>query len=128
MEMSDFAKRLQAEIDLLGTDRKALAEACGIPYHRMDPWFRRPKSKPRGGDLLAIARRLNVSQDYLLYGGNRTAFDARSALADQVRALDDDMIRELEEYARFLVQKQQRRAIETRREPTTKGSDDQACE
>ena len=126
MEMSDFARRLQAEIDLLEIDRKAFAEACGIPYHRMDPWFRRPKSKPRGADLLAVARRLNVAQDYLLFGGERRPFDAKTALADQVAELDDDMLRELEDYARYLVQKQQQRATGQEQEQGWIDSDDSA--
>lgn len=66
MEMSDFATRLQQEIDASGIDRKHLSEATGIPYQRMHSWFRRVKSKPRGADLLEVARHLNVDQDYLL--------------------------------------------------------------
>lgn len=106
MEMSDFALRLDAEIKALGRDRKSFASDVGIPYHRLDPWFRRPKAKPRGADLLMVARHLNVSQDYLLLGGERRPFDPSASLIEQAALLDDEGLRELENYARFLLQKQ----------------------
>ncbi len=114
MEMSGFAKRLQAEIDAKGIDRKVLSKEAGIPYHRIDPWFRRLKAKPRGTDLLVVARYFNVSQDYLWEGGERRPFDPKSSLLAQAQVLDENGLRELEDFAHFLVQRQEQRANEQR--------------
>lgn len=112
MEMSDFAKRLQAEIDARGTDRKAVSRATGIPYHRLDPWFRRLKAKPRSDDLLLVARFFDVDPDYLLKGGERRSFDPASEVLGIHAQLGSAAQRELEEFARFLLQRQQLRATD----------------
>lgn len=112
MEMSAFAERLQSEIDARGLDRKALSVATDIPYHRMDPWFRRVKSKPRSDDLLVISRFLDVDPDYLLKGGDRRPFDPGAEVIGIHAQLESAGQQELEEFARFLLQRQQQRAIE----------------
>jgi hypothetical protein len=126
MEMSKFAMRLQQEIDAKGIDRKTLSRDTEIPYHRIDPWFRRPKSKPRGTDLLIVARYFNVSQDYLMDGGERRPFDPKSSVLAQAQVLDDKSLRELEEFARFLVQRQEQRASEQAQPQDLPASPDQA--
>ena len=112
MEMSDFAQRLQAEIEAKGIDRKELSRVTAIPYHRIDPWFRRPKAKPRGDDLLVVARFFDVDQDYLLSGGERRPFNLGSIVLDLHQKLDAKSQQELEDFARFLLQRQQRPASE----------------
>lgn len=119
MEMSAFAERLQREIDARGTDRKAVSRATGIPYHRLDPWFRRIKAKPRSDDLLVIARFLDVDPDYLLKGGERRPFDPGSEVMGIHAQLESRGRQELEEFARFLLQRQQQlRAIEQEQPPS----------
>lgn len=110
MEMSDFAKRLQQEIDDRGIDRKGLSRATDIPYHRIDPWFRRVKARPRGDDLLVVARYFDVDQDYLLNGGPRRPFNPSSGVLSLHQMLDAGSRKELEDFARFLLQRQQQRA------------------
>jgi hypothetical protein len=112
MEMSDFAKRLQQEIDARGIDRKELSRATDIPYHRIDPWFRRVKAKPRGDDLLVVARFLDVDQGYLLSGGTRQPFNPDAVVLRLHQMLDAKSRQELEDFALFLLQRQQHNARE----------------
>lgn len=117
MEMSGFAIRLQAELDARSIDRKALSEATAIPYHRMTSWFRRAKSKPRGDDLLVVAKYLDLDQTYLLSGGDRRPFNPQAAVLAQAALLDDSNLRKLADFAQFLLQQQEQHATE--REPPT---------
>jgi hypothetical protein len=118
MEMSGFAIRLQAELDARGIDRKALSEATDIPYHRMTSWFRRAKSKPRGDDLLVVAKYLDLDQAYLLSGGKRQPFNPQAAVLAQAALLDDSNLRKLADFAQFLLQQQEQRATEPEPQPS----------
>lgn len=112
MEMSGFAVRVQTELDARGIDRKVLSDATEIPYHRLTSWFRRAKSKPRGDDLLVVAKYLDLDQAYLLSGGERRPFNPQAAVLAQAALLDDSNLRKLADFAQFLMQQQQQHATE----------------
>lgn len=100
---SAFAMRLEAEMSASGiSDRAHLARVTGIPYHRLNPWFIRPSAKPNAGDLLILARTLNVSERYLLDGGERSTFNRMEDLIHRARRLSAEDQRRLEEYLDFL--------------------------
>lgn len=102
-EKSAFASRLEHEMAKAGiSDRAELGRMTGIPYHRLNPWFIRPKAKPNAADLLAVARALDVSQDYLLHGGERRRFSRLAELVRRVEALDATAQDDLESYLEFL--------------------------
>lgn len=124
MKMSGFASRLQQEIDAKGIDRMVLSAKTGIPYHRLTSWFRRETAKPTGDDLLVVAGYLNLDQDYLFNGGERRPFNPDTTILDLFRTLDAASQRELEDFARFLAQRQRQRATEQVQEPGRERSRD----
>lgn len=92
MAMSAFAQRLielMLEKDL-GENRSALSEQTGIPYHRLNPWFIRPKAKPNAADLLVLARFFDVTESYLLSGGTRRPFNWSESLARRADRLNSN--------------------------------------
>jgi len=86
-------------------DRAELGRLAGIPYHRLNPWWIRATSKPNASDLLAVAKTLNVSENYLLNGGDRRPFDRLEALLKRAENLDEKLQGELESYLEYLEQK-----------------------
>lgn len=108
-EKSAFATRLEEEMRRSGiADRASLARATGIPYHRLNPWFIRPKAKPNASDMLALSQALNVSETYLLHGGERSPRDRLDQLLVRVEALGAEAQDELESYLDYLEQKNSR--------------------
>ncbi|MDH2325985.1 helix-turn-helix transcriptional regulator [Cereibacter sp. SYSU M97828] len=87
MEISPFAQRLEQLMSEKGIDRMGLSRATGIPYHRITPWFRRSTSTPKGTDLLLIANFFQVSEAFLLNGGERGAAP-KSSLLEKLSSLD----------------------------------------
>ncbi|MCL4069023.1 helix-turn-helix domain-containing protein [Pseudomonas sp. GX19020] len=98
MELSPFAQRLKVLMEERGIDLRALAEATHTPYHRIYPWFRRPKSKPRSDDIVKISAYFNVSPRFLLEGGERDDLDHRAQVIARVQDLDPVLLGKLEAY------------------------------
>ncbi|MWP40254.1 helix-turn-helix domain-containing protein [Cereibacter sphaeroides] len=107
MEMSPFATRLSALLDERNMTRADLARAAGIPYHRLNPWFSRPKAKPMGADLHAVARVMGVSEDFLLRGGERRPYSALDSLLRRAATLDPKGQEDLATYLEFLLARQE---------------------
>lgn len=82
-------------------DRATLGRETGIPYHRLNPWWQR-RGKPNAADALTLARFFDVSQDYLINGGERMPFGRLDDLLRRVESLSSQDQAALEDYLRFL--------------------------
>lgn len=102
-QKSPFVQRLEEEMLRRGIpDRAALGRDVGIPYHRLNPWWIRIKSKPNAADLLALAKFFDVSETYLLSGGPRKPFSRMASLLQRAESLDPQLQDELEIFLDFL--------------------------
>lgn len=84
------------------SDKKALERRTGITYHRLNSWFRRSTAKPSAEDLLVLAKTFDVSEEYLLKGGERKPYPRKAALISRVEKLDQELQDELENYLDYL--------------------------
>ncbi|WP_179209146.1 MULTISPECIES: helix-turn-helix domain-containing protein [Haematobacter] len=84
-----------------------LARELDVPYHRLQPWFRRPKALPKGPDLYAIAQFFNVDEGYLLHGGDRRPFNRLASLQARAKLLDEAGQRDLANFLDYLLARQE---------------------
>lgn len=114
---SPFVLRLEEEMRRKGIeDRAALSRAVKIPYHRLNPWWVRPKAKANAADLLALAKFFDVDEEFLLRGGERKPFQRMAALLRRAEALDEAMQAELESYLTYLEIRASHRSDEQERQ------------
>lgn len=107
MTLSPFASRIQ---ELLAERQMKLAELARtleVPYHRLQPWFRRANALPKGPDLYAVAQFFDVDEGYLLNGGERKPFNRLESLQSRAKLLDEESQKELSTFLEFLLAKQE---------------------
>ncbi|MCR4941149.1 MAG: helix-turn-helix domain-containing protein [Treponemataceae bacterium] len=88
-----FRENLKGELTYQDITVKELAEQTGISKHTIDHYLTKNGSRPQVELAVKIARALNVSVEYLVYGNNPTKtenFRNINDLADKLSKLSDN--------------------------------------
>lgn len=101
-----------------------LSKAAGIPYYRLDPWFRRDNAKPNAADLESVADALGTQVHFLLTGKIEKAPTEREWIINLYDRLPADKRVQLQSFARFLASDQTKASDNEQRRQKPQEKDD----
>jgi len=107
-----------------GLNNAALSKKTNIPYHRLDPWFRRHNAKPNAGDLEAVAKALEVPVQYLLTGETREIPSEREWMINLYDKMPPEKREQLRSFARFLASEQAENQSNAQKPQESRAKDD----
>lgn len=103
MNKHPIVERISAAMEREGITKAELSRLAGIPYHRLNPWFIRPNAKPNGEDIELVAKALKVTVEHLASGAPMP--NRRDWIMNVYDQMPPDLQREVERYARYLVER-----------------------
>ena len=104
--MNEVAQRIQALLDERGEKLKPVAEAAGVTYYSIYPWWSRENAKPSYEKVSALANYFGVPVGHLMYGEPRTENSASpEAVTRRMMDLSDEDRKAVESYVDHLLAK-----------------------
>lgn len=96
------AQRLQELMDAKGWKPADLSRESGVNFHTLYNLWRRPKAKidAANADKLAVA--LGTTSRFILFGEAPAPADRRALVLSMYDEFDDELRRQMEDYALFL--------------------------
>ena len=107
MKKNTLTERIEELLAERGWTVADLARQSGRKYHEIHPWWRNPNSTPSAPALLAVARALQVTPEYLLTGERDPVIeDRKKAFLERLHYVQDDQLPLLEAYLDFLLSRE----------------------
>ena len=113
--MSNFAKRLQSEIDYIGLNRKGFAAKADIKIRALDTYLGPQQSMPPADTAVKIASALGLSVEYLVTGReyrqtvNISNYLQFRDLLDDLAILSDDTLEPIKIIIKTFAERERRK-------------------